>query len=323
MGRPGGGALPDAGDGGGPGRLLRRPRPRGPLVRERAELLGGRGPAPQGRRAQRDPDRRALVPLTGGARERRPRHMQTIRLTVAYDGTELHGWQCQPDRPTVQGLLMAAWDRVLGAPTKVVGASRTDAGVHALRQVASLCTSASIGPTALGRALNALLPPAVRVLDAREAPAGFNARRSARGKRYAYLIDRGRAADPFLRRFAWHVPQPIDTGRLTADLRWLRGKRDFSAFCAAPGRGHSPVCTLWSTRVATRERWVLIAVSGDRFLHHMVRNIVGTVVEMGRAGARRFPLDEILESRDRRRAGPTAPAHGLTLLRVLYEPDDG
>lgn len=249
--------------------------------------------------------------------------MRTIRLTVAYDGTELHGWQYQPDRPTVQGLLMTACARVLGARVKVVGASRTDAGVHALRQVASVSTSASIEPAALGRALNALLAPAVRVLDAREAPAGFSARRSARGKRYAYLIDRGRAADPFMRRFAWHVPQPIDTGRLAAGLRSLRGKRDFSAFCAAPGRGHSPVCTLWSARVVTRGRFLLIAVSGDRFLHHMVRNIVGTVIQMARAGTPRTRLDEIVESRDRRRAGPTAPAHGLSLLRVLYGPHDG
>jgi tRNA pseudouridine38-40 synthase len=248
--------------------------------------------------------------------------MRTIRLTVAYDGTDLHGWQYQPDLPTVQGLLMAACHRVLDAPVKVVGASRTDAGVHALRQVASLCTEASIEAAALERALNALLPAAVRVLDAREARPGFSARRSALGKRYAYLIDRGRAADPFLRRFAWHVPRPLDTRWLAVGLRALRGKRDFSAFCAAAGRGQSPMCTLRSTRVVTQGRWLLIAVSGDRFLHHMVRNVVGTLVEMGRDGARVSRLDEILESRDRRRAGPTAPAHGLALVRVLYGSED-
>ncbi|HMH77358.1 MAG TPA: hypothetical protein VK547_12080, partial [Candidatus Udaeobacter sp.] len=133
----------------------------------------------------------------------------------------------------MQGLLMAAAARVLGGPVKITGASRTDAGVHALRQVASLATSSAVTPAALHRALNALLPPAVRVLDVREAPAGFDARRWARGKRYAYLIDRGPQADPFLRRHAWHAPFPLDENAMAAGLALLRGKHDFSAFCAA------------------------------------------------------------------------------------------
>src|SRR5262249_10869282 len=155
VGRAVGGALSDARDGRRPGRLLRRPRPRGFVPTERAQLLGGRRSAQEGRRPQRHPDRRAADPLTAGRGERGPpRRMRTIRLAVAYDGTELSGWQYQPDRPTVQGLLMTACARVLGAPVKVVGASRTDAGVHALRQVASLSTLSSIEPAALGRALN-------------------------------------------------------------------------------------------------------------------------------------------------------------------------
>ena len=117
--------------------------------------------------------------------------MRTLRLTIAYEGTDFHGWQYQPSLPTVQGLVMSAAGRVLGAPVKVTGASRTDAGVHALRQVASLTTASAIAPAALARALNALLPPAIRVLGACEAAPGFDARRSACGKRYAYVIDRG------------------------------------------------------------------------------------------------------------------------------------
>ncbi len=213
---------------------------------------------------------------------------------------------------------MSACGRVLGEAVKVVGASRTDAGVHALRQVASLSTESAIQPVALGRALNALLPAAVRVMDTREADPDFSARRSATGKRYAYLIDRGRYADPFLRRFAWHFPQPLEASQVAAGLRLLRGKHDFSSFCAAAGRGRSPVCTLRTARVVARGRWLVIVVSADRFLHHMVRNLVGTLLEIGRGAAQLSWLGEVLDSRDRTRAGPTAPARGLTLVRVLY-----
>jgi len=200
----------------------------------------------------------------------------------------------------------------------VVGASRTDAGVHALRQVASLVTPSSIEPGALGRALNALLPPAIRVLDSREAPAGFDARRSARGKRYAYLIDRAAAADPFLRRYAWHVPLMLDPGAMSEGLRLVRGKDDFSAFCAAAGRDRSPVCTVRSARLVTRKTRLVILISADSFLHHMVRNLVGSLVEVGRGARRPEWIKELLEGRDRTRSGPTAAPQGLALLRVMY-----
>jgi tRNA pseudouridine38-40 synthase len=244
--------------------------------------------------------------------------MRTLRLTLAYDGTDFHGWQYQPTLPTVQGLIMAACRRVLGGRVKVIGASRTDAGVHALRQVVSLTTESRIAPAALGRALNALLPSAVRVTGSREAASGFDARRSALGKRYAYVIDRGPYADPFLRRFAWHVPVPLDPAAVRAGLRQVRGKHDFSAFCAAAGRGRSPVCTVRSTRVVSRGRRLAILVSADSFLHHMVRNLVGTAVEIGRGAAPPDWMTEVLESRDRARAGRTAPPQGLALVRVLY-----
>jgi tRNA pseudouridine38-40 synthase len=221
----------------------------------------------------------------------------------------------------VQGLLRSAAERVLGSPVKITGASRTDAGVHALRQVASLATSAALPPPVLGRALNALLPPSVRVLEAREAPPGFDARRWARGKRYAYLIDRGPQADPFIRRYAWHVPFRLDVVAMAAALRAVRGKHDFSAFCAAPGRDRTPTCTIRSARVVARRHVVAVCLSGDSFLHHMVRNIVGSLVEVGRGTRPPEWIAELLEGRDRKRAGPTAPAQGLVLVRVLYGPD--
>jgi tRNA pseudouridine38-40 synthase len=244
--------------------------------------------------------------------------MRTLRLTLAYEGTGFHGWQYQPRQPTVQGLVMEACGRVLGGPVKVVGASRTDAGVHALRQVASLTTASAIEPPALGRALNALLPPAIRVVSAAEAPPGFDARRSARGKRYAYVIDRGTFADPFLRRYAWHAPHPLDEGRMAETLPLVRGKQDFSAFCAAAGRGRTPVCTVRSCRLVTRGQWLVVLISADSFLHHMVRNIVGTLAEIGRGTRRPEWMSELLAGRDRTRSGPTAPPEGLALVRVLY-----
>jgi tRNA pseudouridine38-40 synthase len=246
---------------------------------------------------------------------------RTVRLTLAYEGSEYHGWQRQPGLATVQGLLMAAAERVLGAPVKITGASRTDAGVHALRQVASLRTASTVSLEALARALNALLPASVRVLDAQEAPPGFDARRWARGKRYAYLIDLGPQAHPFLRRHAWHVPFPLGVDAMGAALRAMRGKHDFSAFCAAAGRGRTPTCTLRSARLIRRRQVLAVCLAADSFLHHMVRNLVGSLVEVGRGARPPAWMAELLEGRDRTRAGPTAPAHGLVLVRVLYGPD--
>jgi len=190
--------------------------------------------------------------------------------------------------------------------------------VHALRQVASLSTSSDVAPPVLRRALNALLPPSVRVLAAREAPAGFDARRWARGKRYVYLIDRGPQADPFLRRYAWHAPFALDVAAMATGLAALRGKHDFSAFCAAAGRDRTPTCTIGSVRVVARRERLAIGLSADRFLHHMVRNIVGSLVEVGRGARPPGWIGEVVDGRDRKRAGPTAPAQGLVLVRVLY-----
>jgi tRNA pseudouridine38-40 synthase len=222
----------------------------------------------------------------------------------------------------VQGAVRDACQRVLGGaasePVAVTGASRTDAGVHALRQVASVRTTSAMAPAVLARALNALLPPAIRVLDAAEAPAGFDARRAALGKRYAYLIDRAPVADPFVRRWVWWRPGALDVPAMSKALRALRGAHDFSAFCAAAGRDRSPICTVLTTRVIERGARLAILIGADSFLHHMVRNIVGSAVEIGRGARPAEWLGEVLTGRDRRRAGPTAPAEGLVLLRVRY-----
>ncbi len=221
----------------------------------------------------------------------------------------------------MQGLVRDACVRILGEPLKVTGASRTDAGVHALRQVVSLTTGSALDAPRLARGLNALLPDAVRVLDAEVAPDGFDARRSAFGKRYLYLIDGGRVAHPLLRRFAWHPRFLLEATAMRSALGLLRGKHDFSAFCAAPGRGRTPTCTVRSARLVARGEQLAILLSADSFLHHMVRNIVGSLVEVGRGAQPPSWMAELLAGRDRTRSGPTAPAHGLLLVRVLYGDD--
>ena len=236
---------------------------------------------------------------------------------LAYDGTDYRGWQIQPDSRTVQGVLRDAARR-LAPDARVTGASRTDAGVHALRQVVSLTLSGRRAPGVVLRALNATLPRDVRVREAREAPPGFDARRAALGKRYAYLIDNGAIPDPFLARYAWHLPGALDVGAMRRALAPLRGRRDFGAFCAAPGRAKDPMCRVRALHVVRRRDRVAVLVSADRFLHHMARNLVGSAVAVGRGAREPDWLRAVLDSRDRRLAGATAPAHGLTLVRVLY-----
>jgi tRNA pseudouridine38-40 synthase len=224
----------------------------------------------------------------------------------------------QPDAPTVQGALLDAARRFLGADARVIGASRTDAGVHALRQTASLTTTATLAPPAVQAALNAALPPSVRVVEAHDAPPGFDARRAAAGKRYLYLLDTGGVAAPLLRRFAWHVPAPLDLDAMRKALASVHGRHDFGAFCAAPGREADPVCRVQAVHVLRRRALVGMLVSADRFLHHMVRNLVGSAVEVGRGAKPAAWLAEVLAGRDRTRAGPTAPPQGLVLVRVRY-----
>jgi tRNA pseudouridine38-40 synthase len=237
---------------------------------------------------------------------------------LSYDGTAYAGWQVQPDATTVQGAVMAAARALLEPDVRVIGASRTDAGVHALRQVASLRTESTLTLSAVRGALNAALPGDIRILEVAEAPNDFDARRSATGKRYAYLIDNAPTPNPLMRRYAWHVPRPLDVTAMRRALSGLRGRHDFSAFCAAPGRGTTPICVVRAFHLARRKRWLAVLISADRFLHHMVRNVVGSLISVGRGRQGPEWLTDVLASRNRAHAGPTAPAHGLTLVRVLY-----
>jgi tRNA pseudouridine38-40 synthase len=218
----------------------------------------------------------------------------------------------------VQGRLLDALRPLVRGEVRVVGASRTDAGVHALGQVASVETAVPLVPATVVAALNARLPRDIRILAARAVPNGFDARRAARLKRYGYLLATDSVPSPFLRGFVWHVGRALDAPAMRQAAAALRGKHDFSAFCAAPGRARDPICRVQAVRVVARRSRIGILMSADAFLHHMVRNVAGSLVEVGLGRRPARWVAEALAGRDRRLAGPTAPADGLYLLRVLY-----
>ena len=249
--------------------------------------------------------------------------MRTLRLTVAYDGTPFIGWQRQAQGVSIQGLLEDALAAIEGAPVAVHGAGRTDAGVHALAQVASVTLAAAIEAATLARALNAVLPPEVRVTGVDEAPPGFHARFSATGKVYEYRIANGRIVSPFEHRYVWHVPQPLDVAALRAASAPLVGQHDFSAFQGAGTEVHTAVRTVHSLDWRADGSSITMRVAGDGFLRHMVRTIAGTIVDVGLGRRRVDEIPRILASRDRSAAGATAPAKGLFLVSVMYHRDSG
>ena len=246
--------------------------------------------------------------------------MRILKLTLSYDGTRLVGWQRQAEGESVQGVLEDALARFEGGPVTVHGAGRTDAGVHALGQVASVEVTFGHDVATLARALNAQLPEDVRVLSVEEALPGFHARFSARSKSYRYCIRNGAVASPFERAYAWHVPQPLDVDAMRQAASRLLGPHDFSTFRSVGTDVPDAVRTLHTSDVLGDAGALLTyEVSGDGFLRHMVRAIVGTLVEVGRGWRDPAQMDALLQARDRARAGATAPPHGLFLVRVDYD----
>jgi tRNA pseudouridine38-40 synthase len=245
--------------------------------------------------------------------------MPRIKLTLEYDGTDYVGWQVQPNGTAVQVVVERALERLLGERVSVASAGRTDAGVHALGQVACFDTTRVLPLKAYVQGLNTFLPEDVAVVRAEEVDPAFDPRRWSRGKRYRYLISNRRTRSPLRRRTHWEVFQPLDGAAMHAAAQRLLGRHDFSAFQASDCAAKHPVRELRRVSVEPGgpEEWVL-TVEGTAFLKHMVRNIAGTLVEVGRG---RRPVEwvgEVLASRDRRKAGITAPAHGLTMVEVFY-----
>ena len=241
-----------------------------------------------------------------------------FKLKLAYDGTAYHGWQKQPHLRTVQGVLEEVLIRLTRNPGKLIASGRTDAGVHALEQVASLSAETRLSSDDLLRAMNSLLPPDVVIREVSQVAEDFHARFSTKSKVYLYRIWGHRLPSPFYRRYSWHIPFPLDLAAMREGAGYLLGAHDFSAFRAAEGKDRNPQRTLLQLELVSEGDLLKFLVEADGFLHHMVRNIVGTLVEVGRGKIRPHRVKAILESMDRRQAGPTAPPQGLFLYQVNY-----
>jgi tRNA pseudouridine38-40 synthase len=250
--------------------------------------------------------------------------MRNLKVILAYEGSDFSGWQVQPGGVTIQGTLATALGRLLGEKVLPQGSGRTDAGVHALGQVASFCTASPIPAENLGKALNDILPAAIRVLDVEEMPADFHARKSAKAKTYRFRIYRGAICPPFLARYVWHYPYPLDESTMYRAAALVVGVHDFTSFAAVDPERDSVEEDLSRVRTIFSSEWqrtgdeLTYTVRGNGFLHHMVRNLVGTFLLVGKGTLKAEDMARILEARNRSAAGATVPAHGLYLVSVEY-----
>lgn len=264
--------------------------------------------------------------------------MRNLKLTLSYDGFEFSGWQVQPDAATVQGTLASAIGRITGEKVLPQGSGRTDAGVHALAQVASFVTESGVPTGNFVKALNDILPAAIRVLEVTEAPADFHARHSARAKTYRYRIFRDSICPPFLARYVWHFPYSLDEEAMAQAAGLVVGRHDFTSFAAVdPERGRAGeevsqgnaienvgektpgnIRRFFSSIWEREEKELVYTVRGSGFLHHMVRNLVGTFILVGKGTLQVADVTRILEAKNRSAAGATAPASGLYLVSVEY-----
>jgi tRNA pseudouridine38-40 synthase len=251
------------------------------------------------------------------------------KLVLAYDGTEFHGWQVQPELATIQGALSDAIERIVGERVLPQGSGRTDSGVHALGQVASFTLAAPIPAANFQRALNRALPESVRVLSAETVSPGFHARHDALEKTYEYRICRDEICPPTLARYVYALNWPLDLAAMACAAGLVRGRYDFTSFAAndpevetrdAPSDFEAPdnVRTILESCWTSEGGLLIYRVTGDGFLHHMVRNLVGTFLDVGRGAIAPESIPKILAARNRSAAGPTAPARGLFLVKVTY-----
>jgi tRNA pseudouridine38-40 synthase len=249
---------------------------------------------------------------------------RNLKLTLAYDGHDFAGWQVQPDRATIQGTLVSVIEQLTGEKTLPQGSGRTDAGVHALAQTASVTIASPIPVANFARALNDVLPRTIRVLSVEEMSPDFHARRSAVAKTYRYRIYRGDTCPPFLARYVYHHPYPLDESRMVEAAAIVAGEHDFTSFAAVdPERGKegleiNNVRTIFQSRWQRQDEELVYTVRGNGFLHHMVRNLAGTFLMVGKGSLTVADVRCILELRDRSAAAATAPASGLFLVSVEY-----
>lgn len=244
--------------------------------------------------------------------------MRNIKSEIAYDGSGYSGWQIQADDRTVQEVMENALTMILGHPVRVTAAGRTDAGVHALGQVINFTTGSSIPLQGLLRGLNAVLPGDVAVLSTVEVPLSFHARTMARSKTYVYVMDLSPVRNPFLHRYALHVGVQLDTDAMLQAAHVLKGEHDFASFQAAGSEVKTTVRVITTAEVVRKGDRVYIWMQGSGFLRHMVRNIAGTLLQIGLGRLDPPDMQRIMDLNDRSHAGPTAPPQGLYLVRVDY-----
>ena len=245
--------------------------------------------------------------------------MRNIKLLIEYDGTNYHGWQVQPNGLTIQEVIEKRIEVMTGEHVRLIASGRTDAGVHALGQVANFRTSASIPVEGLWWGLNSLLPPDIVIQSAEEVEAEFHAQHRVKRKTYRYLILNGKVPSAIYRNYSWHIPLPLDVSAMQDAAGMLLGKKDFSTFRAADPDSNDAVREIFRAGWLMKEgNFLAFTIEADGFLKYMVRNIVGTLVEVGKGKIRAEEFRRILEARDRRQAGNTAPAQGLFLVEVIY-----
>jgi tRNA pseudouridine38-40 synthase len=246
--------------------------------------------------------------------------MRNIKLTVQYDGTDYHGWQVQSHHDTVQGRILKALTTMLKYPVTCTGASRTDAGVHAIGQIANfrIPSEKVITRTAFYRGLNSLTPEDIIIADVQEVEPEFHARFDSRAKTYCYQILNAPQSSVYHRRFSWHIRQPLDVDAMREGARCLRGEQDFASFQASSCSAETSIRTVHAVHILRERHLIRCVIKANAYLHKMVRNIIGTLVGVGTGKIASKSVREILDAKDRRQAGVTAPARGLFLVTVHY-----
>jgi tRNA pseudouridine38-40 synthase len=252
--------------------------------------------------------------------------MRYFKLTIAYDGTDFHGWQIQANKPTIQGEIVNVLHRLTQEKSALHAAGRTDAGVHALAQVASFRTQSSLSAQEFQRALNALLPPTIRIVGTEEVGPDFNARWSALGKTYRYRLYRGKVVPPMIWRYVLHYPFPLDEEAMRDAASRFVGMHDFASFAASTGseeddKERSTEREIYSTELvrSSDDEELVFTVKGRSFLRYMVRKMVGTLLDVGRGRLSPADIDRLFELRDRSKSGPTVPPQGLVMVEVQHK----
>ena len=244
--------------------------------------------------------------------------IRNIKMVLEYDGTHYHGWQIQAQEPTVQKIVEETLKKITQEDVKTVSSGRTDAGVHALGQVINFTIKKPMDSAALLRAMNALLPEDISVKETSEVSLDFHARFSARSKTYSYFIWNDPIRSAFLERYAWHIPYRLNLELIREAAEYFIGTHDFSSFRASSCEAKNPIRTILRSDIQERESLLEITFEANAFLQYMVRNIIGTLVEVGREKIEPIDIKRLLEKKNRNEAGPTSPPHGLFLISVQY-----